>query len=48
MASAFELRGEELVEAGCCGAFINEAPREDDDVGVVVLTDEMGYLGQPH
>ena len=48
MTSTLERSGEELVETGGGGGFIDEASGEDDDVGIVVLTDEVGNLGSPH
>ena len=38
---------EEFVHDGCCLAVCNETSREHQTVGVVVLTDEMGYLRVP-
>ena len=48
MAPSFESSGEELVEAGGAGGFVYEAAREDDDVGIVVLADEVSNLGAPY
>ena len=47
MAAAFELGGEVLVHnlTGCL--FGDEASGHDQHVGIVVLTDEMGNLGNP-
>ena len=47
MATSFEGCGEELVEAGDGGGFVDESSGEDDDVGVVVLADEVGDFGTP-
>lgn len=47
MATTCEFGGEELVEALAANLFADEAAREDDDVGIVVLADEVGNLGTP-
>ena len=48
MATTCELSVEEFVEALTAYVFGDEAAREDDDVGVVVLTDEVGNLWLPY
>ena len=48
MATTCELGVEELVEALTAYVLGDEAAREDDDVGVVVLTDEVGNLWLPY
>ena len=48
MATTLKRSGEELIEAGSGGGFVDEASGEDDDIGIVMLTDEVGYLGPPH
>ena len=48
VASACELCAEELVKALAAHLFCDEAAREDDDVGVVVLADEVGNLWLPN
>ena len=47
MASAFKLGGEEFLHDGRSGGGIDEASRHDEHVGVVVLADEVCYLGYP-
>ena len=48
MTAPFEGGREELVETGNSGGFIDEAAREDNDVGIVMLTDEVGDFWTPH
>lgn len=48
VASTCELCAEELVETLAAYLFCDEAAREDDDVGVVVFADEVGYLWLPY
>lgn len=48
MATASKLCVEELVKALAAGFFGDEATREYDDIGVVVLAYEMGYFGLPY
>lgn len=48
MATACKLGVEELVETLATHIFADEATGEDDDVGIVVLTDEVGNLGLPN
>ena len=48
MATACELGVEEFVEALAAGFFGDETAGKDDDIGIVVFADEVGYLGLPH
>ena len=48
MATAGELGVEKLVEALAAGFFGDETTGENYDVGIVVLTDKVGYFGLPH
>ena len=48
MSSACKLGVEELVEALTACLLADESAGEDDDVGIVVLADEVGYLGGPY
>ena len=48
MATSCKLCIEEFVEALTAYVFADESAREDNDVGVVVLTDEVGNLGLPN
>ena len=48
MATSCKLSIEELVETLTAYVFADESAREDNDVGVVVLTDEVGNLGLPN
>ena len=47
MASAFEVSCEELVHNLAGHVFVDEPAWHDEHVGIVVLTDEMGNLGNP-
>ena len=47
MATAFKLRGEILIHDFASHVFVDEATRHDKDVGIVVLTDQMGNLWNP-
>ena len=47
MASTLKVGCEELLHDGRCGVGIDEASRHDKYVGVIVLTDEVCYLGNP-
>ena len=47
MATAFKLGGEVLVHDGTGSVLVNETSRHHQHVGIVVLTDEMGYLRNP-
>ena len=48
MATSCKLCIEEFVKALTAYVFADESAREDNDVGVVVLTDEVGNLGLPN
>ena len=48
MATSCKFCVEEFVEALAAYVFADETTGEDDDVGVVVLTDEVGNLGSPY
>ena len=48
MAATCKLGVEEFVETLTAYVLGDESAREDDDVGVVVLTDEVGNLGLPN
>ena len=48
MAATCKLGVEEFVETLAAYVLGDESAREDDDVGVVVLTDEVGNLGLPN
>ena len=48
MAATCKLGVEEFVEALAAYVLGDESAGEDDDVGVVVLTDEVGNLGLPN
>ena len=48
MSSACKLGVEELVEALTACLLADESAGEDDDVGIVVLADEVGYLRLPY
>ena len=48
MAAAGKLSLEELVKALTANILLNETTWEDDDVGVVVLADEVGNLWTPY
>ena len=47
MAAAFELGGEILVHDGTGSLLRDEATWHHQHIGIVVLTDEMGNLGNP-
>ena len=47
VAATFEGCGEILVHDGGRGVVVDEAAGHDEDVGIVVLTDEVGNLGRP-
>ena len=48
MATSCKLSIEEFVKALAAYVFADESAREDNDVGVVVLTDEVGNLWLPN
>ena len=48
MATSCKLCIEKFVETLTAYVFADESAREDNDVGVVVLTDEVGNLGLPN
>ena len=48
MATSCKLSVEEFVETLTAYVFADESAREDNDVGVVVLTDEVGNLWLPN
>ena len=48
MAAAGKLSLEELVKALTANILLDETTWEDDDVGVVVLADEVGNLWTPY
>lgn len=47
VAASGKLRCKELVKALTTGLLVNEAAWEDDDIGIVVLADEVGNFGLP-
>ena len=48
MATSCKFCVEEFVEALAAYVFADETTGEDDDVGIVVLADEVGYLRLPY
>ena len=48
MATSCKLCVEEFVETLTAYVFADESAREDNDVGIVVLTDEVGNFGLPN
>ena len=47
MAATFELGGEVLIHDGTGGILVDETAWHHEHIGIVVLTDEMGNLGDP-
>ena len=47
MAATFELGGEVLIHDGTGGILVDETAWHHEHIGIVVLTDEMGNLGNP-
>ena len=47
MATAFKGGGKELIHDGICLGIVDETAWHYQYVGIIVLTDEVGYFGNP-